>query len=355
MRVLQSQGGIKSLTFAPDGRTLLAVSTWALRAWDLDSGRSAVALAVPVEQHGRQHLGRARLTPDGHTLCLSRAHYPPEDPDAPFDDGPFPVPSGTDVILCVPGPFPDQAWPDPGVADLRLAPGWAVRHTLRSAEDDFSFSRDSRWIVTGVRTEPPERAVVLWDVLEGRPGNTLALEGVKLSWPAISPDGRFFTALTFHRENESSRLGRTCLRVSHWPSLEPGPVLELPVVESHSAIGVEDAGPWAAEFAPDGRSLALRGSLTVEIYDTASWQRRASLRTAARTAVKCLAFAPNGSHVLITTSDGIVRLWDVRTGAPRAEWDWRIGQPRDVVFAPDGLSAAAVGDTNKVVIWDLDE
>jgi WD40 repeat protein len=53
--------------------------------------------------------------------------------------------------------------------------------------------------------------------------------------------------------------------------------------------------------------------------------------------------------------DGTVILWDVPGGALRRSFDWGVGKLRTVAFAPDGMTAAAGGDSGQIVLWDVGE
>jgi hypothetical protein len=49
-----------------------------------------------------------------------------------------------------------------------------------------------------------------------------------------------------------------------------------------------------------------------------------------------------------------VRFWDAEALTQRAAFDWEVGKVRGVAFSPDGMTAAAVGEKSKVVVWDVE-
>jgi WD40 repeat protein len=58
--------------------------------------------------------------------------------------------------------------------------------------------------------------------------------------------------------------------------------------------------------------------------------------------------------LLVGDHDGTVRLRDCQTAAELAAYSWGIGAVWKVTFSPDGLRAAACGQSGKVVVWDVD-
>jgi WD40 repeat protein len=66
------------------------------------------------------------------------------------------------------------------------------------------------------------------------------------------------------------------------------------------------------------------------------------------------AFHPSGNHLLVTSNDATVKLYDVRSWAVARTFTWDIGRMRSVTFSADGTLAAAGGDSGKVVVWDVD-
>jgi WD40 repeat protein len=67
-----------------------------------------------------------------------------------------------------------------------------------------------------------------------------------------------------------------------------------------------------------------------------------------------LAFHPSGRFLAATSNDATVKLYDTATWAVAGAFTWGIGRLRSVAFSPDGMLAAAGGDTGKVVVWDVD-
>jgi WD40 repeat protein len=73
--------------------------------------------------------------------------------------------------------------------------------------------------------------------------------------------------------------------------------------------------------------------------------------------VFCLAFSPTGECLASGTRDGVIKLWDARTGRPLPQI-FRAGEGgksmvRSVAFSPDGQRLAAGCSDGRVKIWDI--
>ena len=65
-----------------------------------------------------------------------------------------------------------------------------------------------------------------------------------------------------------------------------------------------------------------------------------------------IAFLPDGSGLLSSGLDGVVRSWDLESLTERSAHDFGIGECFSIGVAPDGLTAA-VGGLSEIVIWDV--
>jgi WD40 repeat protein len=111
--------------------------------------------------------------------------------------------------------------------------------------------------------------------------------------------------------------------------------------------------PSDIAFSPDGKTIALAGQTTVEIWDVSSKQRTHTLEGHAGV-VNGIDFSPDGRHVLSTSYDATVKLWDASTGQELRTLVGHTEEVNDVVFSPDGKSAVSVSDDDRAILWDLE-
>ena len=103
------------------------------------------------------------------------------------------------------------------------------------------------------------------------------------------------------------------------------------------------------QYASDGTLLVVATGIGIWLYDTTTYQE-IGLLTAHTSAVKCLAFSPDG-HLLASADDaGTLLLWHRSTGAQKVltrgpKW------ASSLVFSPDGKTLAS-GRLDTIRFWD---
>ena len=111
----------------------------------------------------------------------------------------------------------------------------------------------------------------------------------------------------------------------------------------------------AVAFSPDGQRLAVASGIGIWLYDVATL-RELVLLTGHTGRAEAVAFSPDGTTLVSGANDGMLKLWDVETGANIATLggDNRTWQQsvQSVAFSPDGTTLAA-GSYGKVNLWDV--
>jgi WD40 repeat protein len=176
----------------------------------------------------------------------------------------------------------------------------------------------------GLRIEEPagERFVPL-------PWNS-GLDGL-----AAAPDGTTL-AVTLHRDNQTPLEAVAFLRPGNEPVL--GELLAL------------DAIPYAVAFSPDGATLSVATTKSIQRFATATGTRLPALKQHTRM-VTGLAYLPDG-RLLSCSFDGTVCTWDGDRCVDVK--DWKLGRLTTVAVAPDGMRAAVGCYTGDIFLWDLD-
>ncbi len=282
-------------------------------------------------------------------------------------DAPASIDAGTLAAL-LPSCYLTPEWglPSAQLSLVRVMEG----HT--NGVDAVAFSPDGRWLASAAG-----RSIQLWDSVTGQPvavwdGDADWVEAVE-----FSPDGRL---LASSGSGGTVRLWdpATCQPVAVWDgdcdwvggALAFSPDgrllarggsgglsddrLRLWNLATGQAHAMADyVGPvQAVAFSPDGRLLVCGDGAMVRLWEVATGQPAAILRSHAST-VQAVAFCPDGRLLASASDDGTVRLWDIATGQPAAILDGHTSTVQAVAFSPDGSLLASGGGDMSVRLWDM--
>jgi serine/threonine protein kinase/WD40 repeat protein len=169
--------------------------------------------------------------------------------------------------------------------------------------DSIVLSPDSKLVATGTWGG---RKVRIWDAKDGALLRDLPFENS--AGVLFSPDGKWIVVSEAKRYSFIDAASWTVDHVI--PRQNPGTLL----------------GPMG--FTEDGRIAAIVDSPTVvKLVIPDSGEELASLETATRRMVTCLAFAPDGSRLAAATSSHVIQLWDlprVRSRLTELGIDWEL-------------------------------
>src|SRR5262249_8792249 len=70
-------------------------------------------------------------------------------------------------------------------------------------------------------------------------------------------------------------------------------------------------------------------------------------------AVCSVAFSPDGATLAAAGTNGVIRLWDISSGAVRHRFSGHLGAAHRLAFPPDGRTVASRGDDKTVRLWHL--
>ena len=103
------------------------------------------------------------------------------------------------------------------------------------------------------------------------------------------------------------------------------------------------------QYSSDGALLVVATGIGIWLYDTTTYQEVALL-TAHTSAVKCLAFSPDGHILASGGEDGTILLWHRSTGAQKVLTE-STESVSNLAFSPDGQTLAN-GSVGTIRFWD---
>src|SRR5262249_10009846 len=112
-----------------------------------------------------------------------------------------------------------------------------------------------------------------------------------------------------------------------------------------------------SRLSPDGSRLAMltglkqKGWKGIALYDTASHTRTA-LWAAHKAQVWALAFSPDATRVASADDDGLVYVWDCKTGAKVADCLGHTSKVLGLAFHPDGSRLLTTSASGTVRQWN---
>lgn len=287
---------VVSLTFSPDGRTLVSGSRDnTIKLWDVATGQELRAL--------KGHAGRVNsvaLSPDGKTLL-----------------------SGGAASGSATGGGQLMLWD--------MATGRELKTLLKGSNDvsSVAFTPDGKLALSGGDN------VKVWEVATGRELRSFgAIPGHRVSDIAISSDGKLLASSS-----------GTVETIKLW-DVNTGQ--ELRTLAGHPG------GIFSIVFSPDGKTLVSGGNdKLIKLWDVATGRE---VRTIAGHSkyIRTLAFSPDGRVLVSTSGDKTVKLWDVSTGRERGTLEGASLSlaVSAVAFSPDGKKLAS-SDENVIKLWDF--
>jgi WD40 repeat protein len=369
---------VRSVTFLPDGRTLVIGSYNAIRLWDTTTGallssfvehtdwgnciasspdgtRLAAGLkggsvqlwnVAAIERQTVQDAGPR--TSVGHASAVTSLAFAPDGrilASASRDETLMLRDVGTGALLGSLSGHTEQVWsvafsPDGALlasaADDKTIRVWdaasgkaiATMTGHRGFPRSIAFSPDGRLLASGAY----DNTVKLWDVATGTELRTLAGHADWVRAVAFSPAGEILASGSYDNS------------IKLW-SVATGD-------EVRTLIGHASAVTSLA-FSPDGATIASASlDRTVRLWNVATGALVSTFRGHTG-AVNSVAFSPDGKLLASGADDFTVRLWNVASGQERCSLSSSKYWVAAVAFSPDGQTLASGSWNGTITLWDV--
>jgi len=372
------EGGIRSVAFSPDGRTLATSyadkSGGGVVLWDAQKRKRRQAEPLLVAEG---YVTSVAFSPDGRTLATSYAHKSGggvvlwDMPQGIRRQGEPLVVDGNDVSSVAFSPDGQtlaaccngSSRRDGGRVILSDAQSrtWRQVETLSVAEGSITsvaFSPDGLSLATAYGQGPGGyKGVVLWDV---RRRTRLLAE------PLTAPEDGDVASVAFSPDGQILAAGYDGGGVVLWDIQRRARLQTEP-------LRVADGGVWSVAFSPDGRALATgytgnfaRGGGGVVLWDRDRLARlEAESLTLAEMGIRSVTFSPDGQSLAavyeLSSGEGGVVLWSSQRRPRLAAEPLSVaeGGVKSLAFSPDGQTLATAyngfsvgGGPGGVVLWD---
>jgi len=300
------------LAFAPDGRTLYSAGQdGTIRAWWVDGGAQ---------------IRRTRPFVGGTALDPASAHQVAQLPDG---------------RLLVGGDEHDPA--------LLLMNAEATETLARmeghtGAIKSIAVSRDGREALTGAW----DGEIIRWDIETRAIVDRWRFSGVYVAQAIYTPDESGFVVVT------GTQTYPIVNRIWHYDLATGDLVREI----EHDSQGVLvslqfiDWGEGSQLIVGGGDVIGGVPSDFLTLYDAATGESLRRFAHAHNGAVMSIAVSPDNTLIVTAGEDGMLVVWDARTGAERRRFIGHSSTVRSVAFNPNGTLMISGSFDNTVRIWE---
>lgn len=353
-------GGVSTNAFSPDGtRIVYAQTDGTLKLWDTNSGHEIATI------HGQRFLG---FSPDGTrilTIPSEKAALEARAVISLWDST-----TGTElvrleghtdeVLTCAFSTDSNQVVSYSSDNTLRV---WdAVTGTVLAILSDQAdsgaicpcvFSPDGTRIVSVSRS----KMLKMWEANSPTGTPAVRMHADRVLVCAFSPDGRRVASGSSDNtlklwEAETGRELITLEGDSH--ALLGRNAAELMALEGHESL------VHSCAFSPDGLRLVsasnrflTEGGGILKLWDVRTGAQLATGIGHKGSIIAC-AFSPDRKYIASASSDFTLKLWDAETLVEVAVFEGQTGGLDAIAFSPDGRRLISAGSANNLKLWNVE-
>jgi WD40 repeat protein len=335
-RFLGHTAPIERLALSPNGKVLASSCLGGtLRLWDTDTGKETRSL--PIDKGHR--VQGMQFTPDSKHLAFNNRS-------------------------------------DQGIQLVDVAGGKLIRAFKGHKDnvDELVFTADGKTLLSG----GADHTIRAWDVASGKEQRRFGDEKQLVRSLALAPDGKTLTYGT-HPDGlvHIWDLSTNKHLVPPWKA-DPHCIVSIAyspdskkVVVARETIAIHETATGKrlnptteseshirqVEYGPDGKRVAVwRWDHTIELWDTNSWQKKATLRPQI-SQVTSMAFSPRGQYLTTAEGDGgqgFISHWDPKTGKRHKAFPQVQGWLEALSYSADGqtLAWSHIDHLRVPVLWD---
>jgi WD40 repeat protein len=291
------------LAFSPDGKRVAAFNGYEdLRVWEVSSGSEILHLKTPrLTRAVNNGLVPLVFSRNGKVLALS---------------------------------CQDNT--------VRVVRAWEVATGKQQCDftiqaDRLAFLPDGKSIVAASNAGP----ILSLDLSDKTAPRPLCDFPERVRFMAVSRDGKTLTAVLITGDGKDAAL-RTFV------------CLDLSVGRELSRCPVRLEAWWNCNLAPEGDAFAgsTRDGKNIVVIDPRTCRERWRAQVANGSAI--ISFSADGSALAAAGRDGMICVWDSRTGQVRARFKVSSLRPNCIAMSPDGNTLALTGRADQAVhLWDV--
>lgn len=326
---------VTSAICSPDGKRIVSAS-WdhTLRVWDIETGKELMKL----EGH-TDGVNYASFSPNGEYIVSASADKTVRIWQTNPQAGYFPVEeekligTGKCTLFCNDGKriisisYSDyfdniiQIWNAKTGLELKRLLGH--ERTINS----ITLSPNGLYIASA----SSDKTICIWNIETGE--LLMRIKGHEDSVYAIaySPEGKYLASAS---SDETIRI---------WDSIAGREIKRIEANEEYIP---------SITFSPDGKYIAAASFMFVQIWDVETCEEHRRIDVDGL--VKHIAYSPDGQCIVTASNNGVISLWNAKTGELVAKMKGHAKGINYVAFSPDGKYLVSASEDTTVRIWNVE-